>query len=336
MGEFGNDGLALVLSSGGGRGAFECGAIEGLTEKYGPGWSPDILVGTSIGAMNAAVWAVGEVEGDGAGRVGEMWDKIRTRDMHRFWRVRPWNSILDRRAWKKTLERYAPEDLLAKTEKRLYIVATDIQTGRPVIFTNERESSRIPFDRYEHITYQQVLSIKHKHLLASSAIPYVYPRVNVSLKVKASPESDCTECQDHRLWDGVLMYSSPLQPAIDAEARQIWVVLLAPFFERDGHELPEPGCGILAKIGYLIDLATMATFENDYEQMRKSQSILPKDPLEKIKCQIIAPDQWFTLRDYLSYRKGRKKTLRGLGREAAAHAWQRFQERGWDSDQLVP
>ena len=334
MGEFGNDGLAVVLSSGGGRGAFECGAIEGLIEKYGPGWSPDILVGTSIGAMNAAVWAVGEVEGDGAGRVGKMWDEIRTRDMHRFWRLRPWNSILYRRAWRRTLERYAPEDLLAKTEKRLYIVATDIQTGRPVIFTNERERSMIPFDRtipsdrYEHITYQQVKKIQYMHLLASSAIPYVYPWVNVSLKVKVAPESDGTECQDHRLWDGVLMYSSPLQPAIDAGARPIWVVLLAPFFERDGHDLPEPGCGILAKIGYLIDLATMATFENDYEQMRKSHP--------EIKCQIIAPDQWFTLRDYLSYRKGRKETLRCLGREAAARAWQRFQERGWDSDQLVP
>jgi NTE family protein len=328
MDEFRNGETALVLSSGGGRGAFECGAIEGLTEKYGPGWSPDILVGTSIGAMNAAVWAVGEIEGDGAGRVGKMWDEIRTRDMHRFWRVRPWNSILDRTAWEETLERYAPEDLLAKTNKRLYIVATDIQTGRPVIFTNERDSRKIHFERYEHITYQQVCAIKHKHLLASSAIPYVYPWVNVSLKVKASPESDCTECQDHRLWDGVLMYSSPLQPAIDAGAKRIWVVLLAPFHKQDN--LPPPGCGILAKIGYLIDLATMATFVNDYKQMSDDQR-------KVFGCQIISPEKWLTLRDYLSYRKARVRKLRDWGRKAAQCACDRLErEKRWDLGELEP
>ena len=47
---------ALILSGGGGRGAYHCGVIEYLELI---GWKPDILVGTSIGAINAAALASG-------------------------------------------------------------------------------------------------------------------------------------------------------------------------------------------------------------------------------------------------------------------------------------
>ena len=48
---------ALILSGGGGRGAYHCGVIEYLELI---GWKPDVLVGTSIGAINAAAIASGE------------------------------------------------------------------------------------------------------------------------------------------------------------------------------------------------------------------------------------------------------------------------------------
>ena len=52
---------ALVLSGGGGRGAYHFVVIEALVE---PGWmqdrvGPDIIAGTSIGAINAAALASG-------------------------------------------------------------------------------------------------------------------------------------------------------------------------------------------------------------------------------------------------------------------------------------
>ena len=51
---------ALVLSGGGGRGAYHIGVIEALVER---GWmedgkGPDIIAGTSIGAINAAALAL--------------------------------------------------------------------------------------------------------------------------------------------------------------------------------------------------------------------------------------------------------------------------------------
>ncbi len=166
---------ALVLSGGGGRGAFECGVIERLTEL---GWQPDVLVGTSIGSLNAAVWAL-----EGTPGLVRMWENLRNRDMHRFWRLRPWHSLLDRSAWKRTLARYAPEERLREVTTPLYIVATDRSTGHPVVFTNA-----VDLDGSKPL-YRQVPAITHEHLLASSAIPYIYPPVRI-------------EWAEH--WDGAL------------------------------------------------------------------------------------------------------------------------------------
>ncbi|RME77991.1 hypothetical protein D6774_02495 [Candidatus Woesearchaeota archaeon] len=46
---------ALILSGGGSRGAFEAGAISALLKKI----TPDVIIGTSIGAINGAVIAGG-------------------------------------------------------------------------------------------------------------------------------------------------------------------------------------------------------------------------------------------------------------------------------------
>ena len=322
---------ALVLSGGGGRGAFECGAIEKLAElaeKHALSWPPDVLVGTSIGAMNAAVWAIG-----GTAKVGEMWNQIRTRDMNRFWRLKPWNSILDRSAWKRTLETYADEKKLAQVSQKLYIVATDLNSGRPVVFNNDERfwDRRAPY-RYAHLTCQKVDAIDHTHLLASSAIPYAYPKVEaeVQVEVKKPDGSTAIEPRAHKLWDGVLMYNAPLQPAIDAGATRIWVVLLSPFHERK--DLPSPERGLLARIGYVIDLATMSTFENDLEQTFRRVH----EELRDCKCQVIAPQEWLGVGAYFSYSKKQIEDLRSRGADAASRAWERLQKDGWDWDSARP
>ena len=73
---------ALVLSGGGGRGAYECGVYKYLEEID---LLPDILVGTSIGAINAASIASGR----SAAELGAAWLATRTKDVQRFWRLRP-------------------------------------------------------------------------------------------------------------------------------------------------------------------------------------------------------------------------------------------------------
>lgn len=48
---------ALILSGGGGRGGFHIGAYEYLLIQQG--WKPDVVIGTSIGALNGALIAAG-------------------------------------------------------------------------------------------------------------------------------------------------------------------------------------------------------------------------------------------------------------------------------------
>lgn len=309
---------SLVLSGGGGRGAFQCGVIEKLTQL---GWGPDVLVGTSIGAMNAAVYAIG-----GAKAVRAMWDEIPRRGLHRFFRWPPWRSILDRKKWEHALKEFAPQHKLEQVSTPLYIVTTNTKTGHPLIYTN----AQIPEGKES--LYQPVKTINHAHILASSAIPYVYPKVIIKqIDDLVGGESEV----EH--WDGAVMYNSPLQPAVHSGADQIMIVLLSPYHDQHQPEatLPPAPPGILGKVGHLLDLAVTATFENDFEQMRRINRRVTQGRAEpdhrQIEAALIGPQDWLTPSDIIRYRKDRIDDLRLKGKEAAETTWQRIQQYGWDS-----
>lgn len=75
----------LVLSGGGGRGAFHAGVYkylmetqkEGLDSDHQGVWTPDIVVGTSIGAVNGAAI----VQGISAERLEQIWLGLREHDI---------------------------------------------------------------------------------------------------------------------------------------------------------------------------------------------------------------------------------------------------------------
>jgi NTE family protein len=75
----------LVLSGGGGRGAFHAGVYRYLSQNHKPGvsashrgaWKPDIVVGTSIGAVNGAAIVQGIAPDDLLG----FWRSLRERDI---------------------------------------------------------------------------------------------------------------------------------------------------------------------------------------------------------------------------------------------------------------
>lgn len=61
---------AIVLSGGGALGALQAGALRALIEA---GIKPDLLVGTSIGAVNAACMAVYGFNLEGITRLEKTW-----------------------------------------------------------------------------------------------------------------------------------------------------------------------------------------------------------------------------------------------------------------------
>jgi len=267
---------ALVLSGGGGRGAYECGVYKYLEEID---WQPDILVGTSIGAINAAAIASGR----SAAELEALWLATRTRDVHRFWRLRPWRSIYDTSPWRKTLDRYVDFGALARTDKRLLIAATEVETGQLRIFDN-RETQITP-----------------DHILASSSIPMIYPWTQVG---------DC------HYWDGAVMANTPLAGAIDAGADEILVVLLSPFGERQ----IDPPRWPLRAVTVMLDLALSATYENDIKQLENvNQRVMAQldDKHRFVECKVIAPSRETTLLRIIRYEAGVSRELIGLGYEDA-------------------
>ena len=68
--------LAFVLGGGGSRGALQAGALRAILEA---GYRPDLLVGTSIGAVNGAYLAMHGVDSDGIQSLWETW--LETSDM---------------------------------------------------------------------------------------------------------------------------------------------------------------------------------------------------------------------------------------------------------------
>jgi NTE family protein len=65
--------LAVVLSGGGNLGAFQAGAIDALVRR---GIRPDLIVGTSVGAINGSFWAF-HFGPEAGGQLREVWSRAR-------------------------------------------------------------------------------------------------------------------------------------------------------------------------------------------------------------------------------------------------------------------
>lgn len=140
--------LAFVLGAGGSRGALQVGALRALAEA---GYHPDILVGASVGAVNATYLAVNGADLTTITRLEEAWLDLRAMELapsNYLWvslRV-----LLNRptRALSHRLEKFFIEHGLSRevyfrdiTGVRLGILATDLNSGSPVLYGQDLEQS---------------------------------------------------------------------------------------------------------------------------------------------------------------------------------------------------
>ena len=218
---------ALVLSGGGGRGAYHVGVYKYLEER---GLQPDIIVGTSIGAVNGAMITAGMTAAD----LEREWRQLTTDQIQRF-RLNPLEylerpSLLDNSPWAETLERQISFHRVRTSPTALRVVATDIRQGRAIVFRNEE--------------------ITVKHILASCSIPVVYPWADIDSAI---------------FWDGAVVANTPLRPAIDEGVDEVYVVLLSPAGAR---ELPPPP-NLLDAAAHAFDMALLASFEVDLKLLEK-------------------------------------------------------------------
>ena len=140
--------LAFVLGGGGARGAMQVGALRALFEA---GVKPDLLVGTSIGAINAAVLALWGVDLAGIDWLERLYQRMQDSKLldPRLLRF-AWNAVSKQpnhrgsRAAREFMiaEGITPEIYFGQINSvRLATVAADLYTGQSVIYGLDPEQS---------------------------------------------------------------------------------------------------------------------------------------------------------------------------------------------------
>ena len=129
--------LAFVLGSGGSRGALQVGALQVLLEA---GVQPDMVIGTSVGALNAAFFAADPTL-VGIEKLSSIWLQMNEKDIYpgnsatalwRMMRGRP--SFYENQTMHKLLQQHLPVTYFHELHLPCYAVATDIDSGEIVAF----------------------------------------------------------------------------------------------------------------------------------------------------------------------------------------------------------
>lgn len=241
--------VAVVLAGGGARGAYEAGALSVLLPALErEGRRPDIVVGTSVGALNGAFLAAtahlpvdevceralaiwGSIDydqvleplasaGSAARLLGYVGQALGVP------KARVW-SVLDPSPLERTLPGLVDFRRLRRNvaEGRVHaaaVVATSARTGRSVVFHQGGEPDD-PHDDKRGIDYVTT-RLDAAHVRASAAIPALFPAVEIGSEWYS---------------DGGTRLNTPIKPALALGADRVVVVALNSTAPADHPDRPD-------------------------------------------------------------------------------------------------
>lgn len=223
--------VALVLSGGGSKGAFQYGAERYLREEKGYQW--DLIAGVSVGALNGAMLAMHKYE-----RLRSLWENI-TRDQVMTGRLNLWalikiafgaQSIYGNQPLRRLLESEIEPTLI---DIPLMVGAVSLKTGEYTMFTPQSPGFK-------------------QAVLASTAIPVVWAPVVVS-----------TADGVQEMVDGGVRNISPLGDILDYDPDEVVFINCSPRAPT-GHPAPFKNA---ADIGlYALDLMMNEIFVTDLRE----------------------------------------------------------------------
>ncbi len=233
--------LALVLSGGGNRGPLEVGALQVLLEH---GIVPDMLVGTSAGAINAAFLAI-EPTPRTAQELGHLWLKAGERGVFRgnrltvFWRlITGKDSLYRNEDFRRLIEDSLPAETTCFADiraVRLVIVATRLDTGEPRIFGHDPQ--------------ERLLDA----IMASTALPPFFPPWSAG---------------DELLIDGGIAADLPVSIAIAEGATEIYALHLV-----DAPPEGQQMSGLLRIAEQAINTVLSRQLETDLEESEHTKGV---------------------------------------------------------------
>lgn len=226
-------GLGLVLSGGGARGAYEVGVLDYVFSEFldAQGKPPkiDLISGTSVGAVNGAFVASSIQDVPNAvKRMTALWTGLELPDVLSFglrqaaglYRVLlggtqargvfdPTNlsAIVGRNIHWRNLRRNIRTGAL----QALTVSTTHVGSGQPVIFVDAAPGLGIPKSLGIHALVRRAKIGQH-HVLASAAIPIVFPAVEIG---------DEIHC------DGGLRLNTPMGPSVHLGMNRLLVIGLS-------------------------------------------------------------------------------------------------------------
>jgi NTE family protein len=310
----------LILSGGGARAAYQVGVLAAITrmrrEAGAAHGNPfPVISGTSAGAINAAFLACSADHFDQAIEdLVKIWGHFQVEQVYRsdvLGMIRSgarWMSLLSL-GWLITQKRLRPKSLLNNDPlshllqeridldrlptllrdghlQALAITASSYSTGEHVTFY---ESCRAvaPWVRNQRLAQHGRLS--HQHLLASSAIPFIFPAMRLD-----GPQGSAY------FGDGSMRQTAPISPAIHLGASKILVIGAGRMLEPRQVSTQEPTYPSLAHIaGHALSSIFLDSLAVDVERMQRINQTLQLIPPEKrldthlrpVELLLIAPSQ---------------------------------------------
>ncbi len=284
--------LALVLSGGGARGAYEAGVLHYIRTMLPPKLRArnfDIHCGASVGSITTSfmVATAHNLEFQGK-ELRRLWENVREENIYRrnlkalfafltkstagvitklikgpgkgtphfpgFLDTAPFLPFISKVIPWKNISRNVEAGLV----QAISIVATNVFTGRMELFVEKHPKTKYRGDHLVHFC-----KIEPVHAAASAAIPVIFPTVMVN---------------GIAYTDGGLRLNTPLSPAIHLGANAILVIGLN-HRAKPGEKIPSHGQhGKIAALGQVLGRVMNAVFldkiQYDMEQLERINKII--------------------------------------------------------------
>ena len=273
--------VVLVLQGGGALGAYQVGVYEALHEA---GIEPDWVIGTSIGAINAAIIA-GNKPAHRLSRLRELWQRFQQPPLQTLWwtfvrgipeffspRLPAWggwqaNVGLDAASFystaplRETLASLIELEVLNEAHPRLTVGAVNVKSGELRYF--DSRDGALGLDE----------------VLASAALPPGFPAIRVD---------------GEAFWDGGLYSNTPLEAVLDDNPRRDSVIFSVNVWQPTGHE-PESIWQVMARekdIRYATrddsHIARQKQIHRLRHVIRELEKELPAETRSSAKCRELA------------------------------------------------
>ena len=317
-----NKKTGLILTGGGARAAYQVGVLQAIAAILREaGWPParnpfDIICGTSAGALNATALACrADNFGEGVQKLLDVWQHIEVEQVYRAdslgvlrsgarwlsllsfgwllrkWRAAPPASLLDNTPLVSLLHRMLDLPRLDAVLSdgllhALAVTASSYTCGQHLTFYQSAVEIA-PWVRTQRLALPDQIGVEH--LLASAAIPFIFPAVPLFL-------------EGHREYcgDGSMRQLAPISPAIHLGASKVLVV------GSGRPSTPERPAGEAARYPSLAQIAGHSLpsifldgLAIDIERLNRinlTLSMLPeefrdKTPLKPVELLVIAPSE---------------------------------------------